>query len=363
MISSRVLKLLFISTAVAPLGSGIGGGVELTIRNITKNLNRQDIVPDIVAPEGSLLEGSNLVELSGSLQPKIQLYSRSENPATPGDAVLTKMCEHAFKYQHRYDLIINFSYDWLPIYLTQSFQVPLAHFISMSSLSDAMDFEIGRLTPRFRKRMACYTYSQAATFPEPEVFTILGGGIDSEQYEFREKPDSYIVWVGRISREKSVEDAIEAARQTRLPLKILGKMEDPGYWNEVRDRYPDTNIEYAGFKTTEEMQKIVGRAKALLMTPKWVEAFGMVAIEALACGVPVISYDRGGPSEIIENGVTGYLTKPGSIEGLIEALDNVHEIDRLNCRLSAETKFSLDTWDRKCQEWFQDILVESTIDT
>lgn len=358
---SRAFKLLFISTSVAPLGSGIGGGVELTIQNITINLNKHGIIPDIVAPEGSVLKGSNLTGLSGTLQPKAQLYSRNENPATPEDAVLIKMCDYAHKNQHRYDLIINFSYDWLPIYLTPSFEVPLAHFISMSSLNDAMDFEMGRLATRFRKRMACYTFSQAATFPEPEVFTILGSGIDNTRYHFRKEPGSYIVWIGRISREKSVEDAAEVAKRTGVPLKIMGIMEDPGYWDEVISRYSETNIEYAGFKTTDEMQKITGGARALLMTPKWIEAFGMAAIEALACGVPVISYNRGGPSEIIEHGATGFLTEPGSIEGLIEALDNVDRIDRMNCRLSVEEKFSLDALDKKCQAWFQDILAEFTV--
>jgi len=361
MISNRGLNFLFISTSVAPLGSGIGGGVELTIQNLTLNLNKQGIVPDIVAPRGSVLEGSNLIELPGSLQPKAQRFSRSENPTAPKDAVLIKMCDYAHKHQHRYDLIINFSYDWLPIYLTPSFEVPLAHFISMSSLSDAMDFEIGRLRSRFRKRMACYTYAQAATFPTPEVFTILGGGIDINRYGFHKIPNSYIAWIGRISREKSVEDAIEVVAQTGLSLKVLGKMEHPDYWKEVRDRYPDANVEYAGFRTTDEMQKIVGGAKALLMTPKWVEAFGMVAIEALACGVPVISYDRGGPSEIIEHGVTGYLTEPGDIQGLIKALEKTEKIDRMNCRRSAEEKFSLKIWDRKCQAWFQEILNESPV--
>ena len=88
------------------------------------------------------------------------------------------------------------------------------------------------------------------------------------------------------------------------------------------------------------------------MTPRWVEAFGNVAIEALACGVPVIAYRRGGPAEIITDGKTGFLVEPDSVAGLVEAIGKLSEIDRADCRHAAETVFSQSAWGDVIESWF-----------
>jgi UDP-glucose:tetrahydrobiopterin glucosyltransferase len=90
----------------------------------------------------------------------------------------------------------------------------------------------------------------------------------------------------------------------------------------------------------------------MLMTPRWVEAFGNVAIEALACGVPVIAYRRGGPAEIITDGKTGFLVEPDSVEGLVAAIGRLDEIDRADCRHAAETVFSQSAWGNVVESWF-----------
>ena len=89
------------------------------------------------------------------------------------------------------------------------------------------------------------------------------------------------------------------------------------------------------------------------MTPKWVEAFGNVAIEALACGVPVVAYGRGGPLEIIEDGVTGYLVKPDSVDGLVAAIAQLPRIDRATCRAQAEAKYSLAAMGERTEAWLR----------
>ena len=88
------------------------------------------------------------------------------------------------------------------------------------------------------------------------------------------------------------------------------------------------------------------------MTPRWIEAFGNVAIEALACGVPVIAYERGGPSEIVEHEQTGFLVEPDSVLGLVEAIQNINKIKRQRCRQQAETKYSLTALGDRFEAWF-----------
>jgi UDP-glucose:tetrahydrobiopterin glucosyltransferase len=95
------------------------------------------------------------------------------------------------------------------------------------------------------------------------------------------------------------------------------------------------------------------------MTPRWVEAFGNVAIEALACGVPVIAYRRGGPTEIVQDGKTGWLVEPDSVTGLVEAIAQSDLIDRRLCRQQAEAEYSLTAMGDRLEQWFAALLTQA----
>ena len=108
--------------------------------------------------------------------------------------------------------------------------------------------------------------------------------------------------------------------------------------------------------STQQLQQGLRQAQALLMTPKWIEAFGNVAIEALACGLPVLAYRRGGPAEIVASGQTGWLVKPDSVEDLVAAIAQIEQIDRRICRQQAETRFSMQAMGERVEAWFAEIL-------
>ncbi|HEY9761447.1 MAG TPA: glycosyltransferase family 4 protein [Trichocoleus sp.] len=351
------LKLLFLSTPVGPLGSGLGGGVELTLINLCQELQSRGHHLAVVAPTGSTLGKIPVIEIAGEWQPTAHTQGRETPITMPGNAVLANMCEYARRVQSDYALIINFAYDWLPFYLTPFFQgTPLAHFVSMGSLSEAMDVIIGQVAEQFPRRIGVYTHTQAATFPFPQHCRVLGSAVDLSLYDYCDEPGPWTVWMGRISPEKGLEDAVAAAQLSGIPLKILGKLEDAAYWQTILDTYPEAPIEYLGFLPTQALQAIVRQCRALIMTPRWVEAFGNVAIEALACGVPIISYARGGPTEIIQAGKTGWLVQPDSIEGLVSALSQLDKLDRRACRQQAETEYSLAALGDRFEQWFSELL-------
>jgi UDP-glucose:tetrahydrobiopterin glucosyltransferase len=355
-----LLKLLFVSTSVGPLGTGLGGGVELSLYNIAQEMRRRGHQVQIVAPKGSYFESlPDIVQIPGELQIIAQSQERGDPVVIPRDSVLANMWEYARQVQAEYDLIVNFAYDWLPFYLTPFFSRPIAHFVSMGSLYDAMDRIIKQTADRFFGTIGFYTASQAQTFALNYECPCLGSGIDLSLYEFCAQPQKCLAWLGRIAPEKGLEDAVAAANMTHIPLKIMGKIQDEAYWKQVCAAYPDAPIEYLGFLSTSEMQQQLRQCQALLMTPRWVEAFGNVAIEALACGVPVISYRRGGPAEIVQDGKTGFLVEPDSVMGLVNAITRIKEIDRYTCRQQAETEFSLTALGDRFEKWFRDILVRS----
>jgi UDP-glucose:tetrahydrobiopterin glucosyltransferase len=349
-------KLLFLSTPVGALGSGLGGGVELTLQNLAQEMQRRGYKLKLVAPQNSHFPGIEIEQIEGNLQIPAQTQTRSVPAMIPANSVLANMWEYARQVQTEYDLLVNFAFDWLPFYLTPFFQSPIAHFISMGSISETLDHIVSQFAHQFPGTLGVYTQSQAATFPVPESYRCLGSGIDLSLYEFCDRPTRTLAWLGRIAPEKGLEDAVAAAQITGIPLRIFGKIQDRDYWQQICEGYPQAPIEYVGFLNTIELQKELRLCQALLMTPRWVEAFGNVAIEALACGVPVIAYARGGPGEIVRDGKTGFLVEPDSVEGLVRAIERIQEIDRLACRQQAEAEYSLAVWGDRFEAWFQDLL-------
>ena len=112
-------------------------------------------------------------------------------------------------------------------------------------------------------------------------------------------------------------------------------------WDAAIRAHPGAQVSYEGFLPTDELQAAIGGCAAVVMAPKWVEAFGNVAIEAMATGVPVISYRRGGPAEIIDDGETGFLVDPDDVDGLMAAVGRIDELDRVECRQRVEEEYSI----------------------
>jgi len=328
----------------------------LSLYNIAQEMLRRGHILKIVAPQGSTVESMPLVQIPGNLQIIAQSQERNAPITMPGNSVLANMWEYTHQVQAEYDLIVNFAYDWLPFYLTPFFTRPIAHFVSMGSLYEAMDQIVAQVAECFPGTIAFYTPSQAATFNLDQQCACLSSGIDLSLYQFCSQPQPELAWLGRIAPEKGLEDAIAAAKIVNIPLKIMGKIQDQSYWQKICQDYPDAPFEYLGFLSTAQMQQALRQCRAMLMTPRWVEAFGNVAIEALACGVPVIAYRRGGPAEIIQDGKTGFLVEPDSVAGLVNVIARLDEINRYTCRQQAEAEYSLEALGDRFERWFLEIL-------
>lgn len=349
-------KLLLMSTPVGALGTGQGGGVELTIQNVAQELQQRGHQIEVVAPIGSVLKGIRVTEIAGNFQIAVQTQGRNVPIYMPENPVLANMWDYARQVQSNYDLIVNFAFDWLPFYLTPFLNTAIAHFISMGSMTQALDEIMNLVAQQYPNSIGVYTKSQAQTFPFADKCAILSSAIDLSLYNFCDTPGESMAWLGRIAPEKALEDAVAAANITGIRLHIYGKIQDEAYWRQIQQDFPNAPIQYMGFFETEKLQQALGKSRALIMTPRWLEAFGNVAIEALACGVPVIAYRRGGPSEIVRDGKTGFLVEPDSIAGLVTAMQNIDLIKRIDCRQQAETEYSLTALGDNFEAWFNRIL-------
>ncbi len=361
------MKLLFVFSPVYPfLGNpAIGmGGVELNLSNIAKEMMRRSHQVQIITPAASSDRAAtaqeypsfSLAQIDGTLQPFTPKQQDTDPAIIPPNAVIGNMWNYARQVQQNYDLIVNFSHEWLPFYLSPFFNCPVLHYVCVSASIVVIDRQIERVAHLCSGTLGAHTRAQAETYSVPESFRILGGGIDINQYEFcPETQERAIAWAGRVVRNKGLEDAVAAAEATGIPLKIFGLIQDQEYWEEICHSYPHAPIEYCGSLPTAKFQQELGKCRALLMTHKWVEALGRVALEALACGVPVIAYRRGGPSEVVIDGQTGWLVEPDSVAGLITAIKRIDRIDRRVCREQAETEYSLPALGDRLEQWFQSV--------
>jgi UDP-glucose:tetrahydrobiopterin glucosyltransferase len=353
-------RILIISTPVGPLGSGVGGGVELTLHSLVLGLTGRGHQVEVLAPQESLHVGAVVHQVPGTLQPTAHTADRDTLVSVPADGVLAAMCEWARVHQDEFDVILNLAYDWLPFYLTPFFvTTPLAHLVSMATISDAMDDVITRAATLRPRNVAMHSHAQAATFPTlAGQVPIIGSGVAVERYDLHITADEprHLGFIGRISPEKGLDDVVAVADATGLPLKVWGLMQDRSVWDAALAAHPAAKVSYEGFLPTDELQAAIGGCAAIVMAPKWVEAFGNVAIEAMATGVPVISYRRGGPAEIIADGETGFLVEPDDIDGLIAAVGRIDELDRVECRQRVEEEYSIAALAMRVEQWLDAVM-------
>ena len=159
---------------------------------------------------------------------------------------------------------------------------------------------------------------------------------------YRERSEGYLAFLGRMSPKKGVVRAIDIARRCGVPLKIAAKIypEEQRYFDQAIAPLLDTSrplVDYVGEVGGREKEQLLAGARALLFPIDWPEPFGLVMIESMACGTPVIGWRRGSVPEVLEDGVTGFIVD--TVEEAVRAVGRIDEIDRGRCRRVFEERF------------------------
>jgi glycosyltransferase involved in cell wall biosynthesis len=194
--------------------------------------------------------------------------------------------------------------------------------------------------------------SQAQRWPMPPVNWVgtVPHGLPRDLLPFRPAADGgYLAFLGRISPEKRPDRAIEIAIRTGLPLKVAAKIDkaDGDYWSDVIKPMVDRNprVEFVGEINEQQKADFLGNALALLFPIDWPEPFGLVMIEAMSCGTPVVAFRCGSVPEVIENGVSGFIVS--SIEQAADAVQKVGRLDRRSVRRAFERRFTVQSMARQ----------------
>jgi len=183
--------------------------------------------------------------------------------------------------------------------------------------------------------------SQRQPLPQANWIATVHHGLPPDHLTFHEKPQDYLAFLGRVSPEKGLEDAIEIATRLGLVVRVAAKVDraDRDYYvHRIAPLLHSPHVEFIGEITESEKSEFLGNARALLFPIDWPEPFGLVVIEALACGTPVIAYRRGSVPELLDDGETGFLVE--NKEQAIAAVKRLPAISRRRCREVFEQRFS-----------------------
>jgi len=354
------MRIVLISTPIGFLGSGKGGGVELTLNSLVSGLLSLGHSVAVIAPRNSRLykgnEKAKLYFVDGEDQISWQHQNYDSPASIPDNSLLAGMLEKGLDIAKEADVLLNMSYDWLPIWMTLNIEIPIAHIISMGSESSVISNLIAKVHAKHPDNFAFHSKMQAADYPFIKKPTIIGNGFKLDNYTFQDSLNGPLAWVGRVAPEKGLEDAVYIANQLGEKLNVWGFIEDEAYASKIEQSFPKGTIDWMGFLSTDELQKELGKCRVLINTPKWNEAYGNVIVEALACGVPVVAYKRGGPSEIIQHGETGYLANPDDEINLLYYVEIIGKIKRRNCREWVEKNASTDIFANKVVNWLNKVI-------
>jgi len=247
------------------------------------------------------------------------------------------MLEHMLQRAAEFD-IVHFHTDYLHFPLSRREQI--THVTTLHGRLDIPD--LVPLHQEFRDMpVISISDGQREPLPWANWQATVYHGLPADMYQFRDEPGSYLAFLGRVSPEKRVDRAIEIAKQVRIPLKIAAKVDrvDTDYFETVVEpllRHPF--VEFVGEIGEGEKAEFLGNAYALLFPIDWPEPFGLVMIEAMACGTPVIAYRGGAVPEVMEEGHTGFIVE--GLEDAVEAVLRVPELSRKRCREVFDQRFT-----------------------
>jgi len=319
---------------IAPLYESVPparyGGTERVVHHLTEELVRLGHEVTLFA-SGDSKTSADLVPCC----PRALWQDRESRESLPHHV---RMMERVFADVTRFD-VLHFHTDYVHFPLLR--RQPWPNVTTLHGFLNARD-----LGPFFgtypEMPLVSISDSQRRPIDGANWLATVHHGLPRELHTFRGQRGEYLAFLGRMSPEKRVDRAIEIARRSGIPLRIAAKIypEERGYYGEVilpllRDA--EGLVDFVGEIGGSKKDEFLGGACALLFPIEWEEPFGLVMIEAMACGTPVIAWRRGSVPEVVDDGSTGFIVD--NIDAAVRAVGRIREIDRRTCRRVFEERF------------------------
>lgn len=240
-----------------------------------------------------------------------------------------------FEHAGEFDLIHN-NFDFLP--LTYS------GLISTPVITTIHGFSSPKIYPVYQKYNDSAFYvsiSKADRLDSLDYVANVYHGIDISQFTFQQRPGEYLLFFGRIHIDKGAGEAIKIAKKSGMKLIMAGIIQDPQYYEKnIRPFIDGRSVIYVGSAGPEKRDSLLGGAYALLHPINFDEPFGLSVVESMACGTPVIAFNRGSMPELINHGHNGFLVQ--TVDEAVAAAHDIPMIERSACRRVVEERFTVD---------------------
>jgi len=291
---------------------------------------------------------------TGDSETKGQLHAVCARGYEEDRSIVPKVweCLHIselFERAEEFDIIHN-NYDFLPLTYTGLITTPV-----VSTIHGFSSAEILPVYKKYNGKVFYVSISDADRSPELDYIKTIHHGLDLDQFDFQPEPDDYLLFFGRIHHDKGAREAVEIARACHRKLILAGIIQDDTYYQQqIKPHIDDKNVIYAGSVGPIQRNQLLGKATALLHPINFDEPFGLSVIEAMACGTPVIAFNKGSMPELIENGKNGFLVK--TVSEAIEAVAHIGDVERANCRRHVEQHFTASHMVEKYIQVYETIL-------
>ena len=272
----------------------------------------------------------------------------SEDPTLDAKVWEALHVAHVFERAGDFDLIHNQA-DFIPLAFSRLVDTPVVTTIH--------GFSSPRILPAFKAyedRVAYVAISEADRSADLRYAAVIHHGIPVEDFTFNPKGSEDLLFFGRMHPDKGAADAVQAARRTGRRLVMCGIVQDEGYFQrEVEPHIDGERIVYLGAVGGEQRVRTLGAARALLHLIHFDEPFGLSVIEAMACGTPVIAFNRGSMPELIDHGVTGFLVN--TLDEAVDAIGRAQDLDRAACRKAVVERFSVERMADRYLDLYRDL--------
>lgn len=219
--------------------------------------------------------------------------------------------------------------------------VPMVHTLHGPFTPDTCEFY--ERHARKANAVALSRHQRSAAPPSLRITGVIPNPIDVHDWPYRDEKDDYVLWLGRMTSVKGPQRAISAARAAGVPLVLAGPVqsgEEEFFAREVEPHIDADGVRYVGEVGGEAKKRLVAGARALLMPIRWAEPFGIVMVEAMACGTPVIAFPEGAATDIVRDGVNGFLVSDE--DGMAGAVRAVGQLDPAASRSHVSARYSVD---------------------
>lgn len=254
-----------------------------------------------------------------------------------------------FERADEFDLIHN-NFDFLPLTYSGLIDTPVVTTIH--------GFSSAKIIPVYKKyndRTAYVAISEADKSDQLDYVATVYHGIDLNNFTYNPTPDEYLLFFGRMHWDKGAKEAIEIAKKANMKLIMAGIIQDEEYYQKhVVPHIDDETVIFVGAAGPELRDKLLGEAYALLHPINFDEPFGLSVIESMACGTPVIAFNRGSMPELIRHKDNGFLVQ--NVDEAVQAIRQIPEIDRSFCRKWVEERFSTDRMVEEYLEVYRKVL-------